>query len=726
MVHSPDKDLAPHHAEGIEKFIFQDRSPVSISSSRGPRDTRYTPVLEGSDDRNLDIARRASQVGLVFGDFCLISSEDSGSPLAVMFYLYMFLLWLLLLILAIYFYSRVAQAMFLLRNIHDKMFSFSERGDGDGHKKSASRRSCTPRTASLAQENSRYEYDVQYHHQIGIQGNKDQLPAEGVVLLAHGVLEDNTRQNGVLFLQKDDLPSHADLQTNNEKSEAGQKEMDCLDRLPVANTTGDCVHNTGTTSQNLSLNSVNSMDSANQQTAIPTETSTAKPQLQVSADSVYETGSLETSSCLNLPQGNKDIVEARPNSMGSPRSKSMDDVLQGNPEDNVRTAVKRKSFRLGRFSSKRKSGKVPKIKVSKEKSKSKDAISDGGGDRNLFLHPQSTNSLLQRRIRSMENVNSISKLDSLQVPNKRNHGPVIPKNAPARDGLKERGSLRKPRETAAGIGTLTNSSTSLQYSTSAAGSEDACDAKQATEKTLTLTRSSGRGKKNVCVLPLTGLTTKAAIQNQESEEKKQMLAQAQAATLPAALTYASVLAATQSGRFADRRGSGMDTLENPPFEHSVSLRSRSKFSRSSVRKTAEIEEEQGESARSPLKDKNTGQNGLGENNVRRARPSTADILSERHRRGTLHPVRTSRMLFIISMAFLVSFLPFFVIVLMRSAIGSSSFLASLSETELGVVSIFIRSTLLSNAVNPVIYGLLSTHFRRECTGLFQCIVGNRG
>ena len=80
------------------------------------------------------------------------------------------------------------------------------------------------------------------------------------------------------------------------------------------------------------------------------------------------------------------------------------------------------------------------------------------------------------------------------------------------------------------------------------------------------------------------------------------------------------------------------------------------------------------------------------------------------------PAKTTRMLFAISLVFVASFLPFFCVVMARAAQGRR-FLASLTDAGVVVVSILIRSSLISNAANPIIYGLCNKQFRTECQGL---------
>lgn len=98
------------------------------------------------------------------------------------------------------------------------------------------------------------------------------------------------------------------------------------------------------------------------------------------------------------------------------------------------------------------------------------------------------------------------------------------------------------------------------------------------------------------------------------------------------------------------------------------------------------------------------------------RVSAALILEKLRKKLTYHPRKTTRMLFTISIVFVVSFLPFFVIVLIRSSAGRS-FLDSLSDTSVAIVSVFIRSSFISNAANPIIYGLCNRQFRSECKNL---------
>ena len=109
---------------------------------------------------------------------------------------------------------------------------------------------------------------------------------------------------------------------------------------------------------------------------------------------------------------------------------------------------------------------------------------------------------------------------------------------------------------------------------------------------------------------------------------------------------------------------------------------------------------------------------------RPVRLSGALILERLSKKMAYRPAKTTRMLFAISIVFVVSFFPFFCVVILR-AVHGRQFLASLSNSQIVLVSIFIRSSMISNAANPIIYGLCNKQFRTECRRLIGRCHGNR-
>lgn len=86
-----------------------------------------------------------------------------------------------------------------------------------------------------------------------------------------------------------------------------------------------------------------------------------------------------------------------------------------------------------------------------------------------------------------------------------------------------------------------------------------------------------------------------------------------------------------------------------------------------------------------------------------------------NRRTTVN--RTSFILFIVTMAYVISFMPYCVIVVIRHA-SKTSFYDELSNAEKAVYQIFLRSYSLSSAINPIIYSLINLSFRKKCKQTF--------
>ena len=81
------------------------------------------------------------------------------------------------------------------------------------------------------------------------------------------------------------------------------------------------------------------------------------------------------------------------------------------------------------------------------------------------------------------------------------------------------------------------------------------------------------------------------------------------------------------------------------------------------------------------------------------------------------PTRTTFMLFVLTAVFVVSFLPYLVIVSLRSLLELDALVGTLS---LNGYHIGIRSYFINSAVNPLVYGLCSARFKQECRRLFYC------
>lgn len=78
--------------------------------------------------------------------------------------------------------------------------------------------------------------------------------------------------------------------------------------------------------------------------------------------------------------------------------------------------------------------------------------------------------------------------------------------------------------------------------------------------------------------------------------------------------------------------------------------------------------------------------------------------------------RTALIMFQISLAFIISYLPLLCLLLIRTA--DSTFVQSLSDGGRATYKFFLRSYYLNCAINPVIYGLWDSRFRKSCKQLF--------
>ncbi|OWF56836.1 tachykinin-like peptides receptor 99D [Mizuhopecten yessoensis] len=88
-------------------------------------------------------------------------------------------------------------------------------------------------------------------------------------------------------------------------------------------------------------------------------------------------------------------------------------------------------------------------------------------------------------------------------------------------------------------------------------------------------------------------------------------------------------------------------------------------------------------------------------------------------RRVLRIGKTTLMLFLVTLAYIISFLPFLGIAIHRS-INPSAWTAQQKTNEM-VYHVFLRSYLLNCAINPIIYSFCNDIFRRECVILFKRI-----
>ncbi|KAL4217765.1 hypothetical protein ACF0H5_022504 [Mactra antiquata] len=77
--------------------------------------------------------------------------------------------------------------------------------------------------------------------------------------------------------------------------------------------------------------------------------------------------------------------------------------------------------------------------------------------------------------------------------------------------------------------------------------------------------------------------------------------------------------------------------------------------------------------------------------------------------------KTALLMFVITVAFVISFLPHLILMILRQV--KSNFVENLSEDNIAVYKFFLRSYFLNCAINPIIYSVCDSRFRACCKSL---------
>lgn len=78
--------------------------------------------------------------------------------------------------------------------------------------------------------------------------------------------------------------------------------------------------------------------------------------------------------------------------------------------------------------------------------------------------------------------------------------------------------------------------------------------------------------------------------------------------------------------------------------------------------------------------------------------------------------KTAFLMFVITLGFILSFLPHLLLMLVRQIKGD--FVDDMSDTNRAVYKFFLRSYFLNSAINPVIYSVCDTRFKSACANIF--------
>ncbi|XP_064613371.1 neuromedin-U receptor 2-like [Liolophura sinensis] len=97
-------------------------------------------------------------------------------------------------------------------------------------------------------------------------------------------------------------------------------------------------------------------------------------------------------------------------------------------------------------------------------------------------------------------------------------------------------------------------------------------------------------------------------------------------------------------------------------------------------------------------------------------------LTRRFSKALRHTTKTTWMLFVITLVFVLSFLPYLIVMVLRHTIPDFEFTRSPSEQL--IVNFCLRSYFINSSVNPIIYALMNRQFRlRSRNVLLSCTLG---
>ncbi|XP_048752306.2 orexin receptor type 2-like [Ostrea edulis] len=104
-------------------------------------------------------------------------------------------------------------------------------------------------------------------------------------------------------------------------------------------------------------------------------------------------------------------------------------------------------------------------------------------------------------------------------------------------------------------------------------------------------------------------------------------------------------------------------------------------------------------------------------NEKRASSDSKQAFGKRLSRNNVRVTRTTVVLFAVTVAYVISFLPFLIVMVVRSVV--KNFEENLNTEEEVVYKFCSKSYFINNAINPVIYSFLNINFRKDIKVIFK-------
>ncbi|XP_061197739.1 orexin receptor type 2-like [Saccostrea echinata] len=102
---------------------------------------------------------------------------------------------------------------------------------------------------------------------------------------------------------------------------------------------------------------------------------------------------------------------------------------------------------------------------------------------------------------------------------------------------------------------------------------------------------------------------------------------------------------------------------------------------------------------------------------KRASSGSKHAFGKRHSRNNVRVTRTTVVLFAVTVAYVISFLPFLIVMVVRSV--AKNFEESLSPEAEVAYKFSTKSYFINNAINPLIYSFLNINFRKDIKTIFK-------
>ncbi|KAK3596365.1 hypothetical protein CHS0354_037084 [Potamilus streckersoni] len=141
------------------------------------------------------------------------------------------------------------------------------------------------------------------------------------------------------------------------------------------------------------------------------------------------------------------------------------------------------------------------------------------------------------------------------------------------------------------------------------------------------------------------------------------------------------------------------------------------FSNSSIKNTDSTEPRSSDPISTEMSSEITDENSPRKYSKERRVTSASQSNTKNVKKLQIKIQRTTVVLFAVTVAYFISYLPFLVVMVLRSI--KKDFVAGLSPAEEVVYKFCVKSYFINNAINPLIYSVLNLNFRKDVRNMMN-------